>query len=267
MKERTLGDLMPIMEINDDLLISTMGDYSVAFEIIKPEIFTLSASDFDAYHETWMKAIRLLPYSSIVHMQDWYTSIKYQADSKRLDGSMLTEANERFFHDRSGLDHRSYLFVTKRTAKGKSSTSATSTLLGKTLIPAELLQRESVQEFLDQVMQFERILKDSKFVQIRRLTADELAGTSNQPGIIEQYCQLVPPGQSPQLADIDFYKGMRIGDKHCFLYTLADVEHLPAQCSSHVNYLPYSTDRTPFPISFAAPLGLLLHTKDRKSVV
>jgi len=42
------------------------------------------------------------------------------------------------------------------------------------------------------------------------------------------------------------------------LYSLADAEHLPAQCSSSVQYDRYSTDKTNFPIGFFTTLGPLL---------
>ena len=51
---------------------------------------------------------------------------------------------------------------------------------------------------------------------------------------------------------------MRIGHKHCEMYTLSDVEQLPALCGSRMNYERYSTDKTTFSVGFASHLGLLL---------
>ena len=256
--EKTVSQLLPILEISDDLIVSKTGDYSIAYELTKPEIFTLSAAEFETYHQAWIKAIRLLPYSSVLHFQDWYTNSKYQADFEGIDDNLLTRANETFFHERPYLDHRAYLFLTRKPAKRKPSSSSGSALLGKTLVPEELLQPAAIQEFLTQAGQFERILSDSGFVRLRRLKNDELTGDSCTVGIIEQYCQLTPPGQAPSLRDIDFHQNFRIGNQHCLLYTLADVTHLPTQCSSRTNYAPYSTDRIPFSIGFVTPLGPLL---------
>jgi len=256
--QKTLSQLLPILEISDDLIVSKTGEYSIAFELTKPEIFTLSAADFEADHQAWVKAIRLLPYSSILCLQDWYTCSKYQADFEGADDSLLTRANEAFFHERPYLDHQAYLFLTRKPVNRKPSSSASSALLGRTLIPEELLQPAAIQEFLDQAAQFERILNDSGFVRLRRLKTDELAGDPTKAGIIEQYCQLTPPGQAPMLGDIDFHQGLRIGNQHCLLYTLADAAGLPAQCSSRADYAPYSTDRSPFSIGFATALGPLL---------
>jgi conjugation system TraG family ATPase len=256
--QKTLSQLLPILEISDDGIVSKTGEYSIAYELTKPEIFTLSSSDFDIYHEAWVKAIRLLPLSSILHLQDWYTQSKYQADFEGMDDSMLTRANETFFQERPYLDHRAYLFITLKPANRKPSSSAWSALLDKTLIPEEFLQPAVIQGFLSQTGQFERILSDSGFVRLKRLTSDELTGDPTHAGIIEQYCQLTPHGQALTLGDIDFHQGLRIGNQHCLLYTLADADCLPAQCSPRSDYAPYSTDRHPFPIGFATPLGPLL---------
>jgi len=139
-----------------------------------------------------------------------------------------------------------------------------STLLRKTLVPPETLQADCIQHFIDQAGQFERILTDSGFIKMRRLSGIELAGNSTAPGIIERYCQLSETAKQSQTAlhregrDITFRPGIRIGDYHCTLYTMADVEHLPAQCSSRKDYSPYSTDRNPFSIGFTTTLGPLL---------
>ncbi|HEV2478072.1 MAG TPA: TraG family conjugative transposon ATPase [Puia sp.] len=51
---------------------------------------------------------------------------------------------------------------------------------------------------------------------------------------------------------------MRIGNRHCALFTLADAEDLPGTCSSRIDYPAYSTDRCRYPTGFASGLGLLL---------
>lgn len=60
------------------------------------------------------------------------------------------------------------------------------------------------------------------------------------------------------IKDIHFRDGLKIGDLHCQLYSLSDVEDLPALCGSRINYDKYSTDKTKFSVGFASPLGQLL---------
>jgi len=68
----TLDERFPLLEITADMLVSKMGDVTVALEVEKPEIFTLGAEDYEALHETFVKALRVLPEGTVVHFQDVY---------------------------------------------------------------------------------------------------------------------------------------------------------------------------------------------------
>jgi len=263
-----LSQTFPILEVSNDCIVSKSGDYTVARQLIKPEIFTLSGTALEAYHQAWVRALRILPHDTIVHMQDWYLKSYYQADFERGDCSPLGLASERFFHHHPYLKHRSFLFITKKAAGRDPSrwmNSTLPTILKNNLVPQELLRPESVQEFLDQVAQFEHILADSGFLELRKLNCDDLSGSSSRPGIIEQYYQLTDPDLalanriSPaEIKDISFQSGMHIGDNECITYSLADAVNFPAQCACHTDYPPYSSESSRFSLGFASPLGLLL---------
>ena len=47
-----LEQYFPILEISDDCIVAKSGDYTVGFELTKPEIFTLSSEELDAFHQT-----------------------------------------------------------------------------------------------------------------------------------------------------------------------------------------------------------------------
>jgi conjugation system TraG family ATPase len=256
--QKNLADRLPILEATEDHIVSKMGDTTIVYALTKPEIFTLSGEDFQALHQVWVKAIKVLPQNTVLHMQDWFIQAKYLGDFEQANTSFLSRASENFHHDSPWLDHHCILSLSRRPAGHKLSHSAGAALLKNSLVPQGTLNPQAIKEFVNKCSQFERILTDSGLIQCRRLTTDELASSPERAGIIEQYCQLTPPGQTPQLRDIDLDTGFSIGDNHCLLYTLADAEHLPTQCSSRIDYPPYSTDRTSFPIGFAAPLGLLL---------
>ncbi len=77
--------------------------------------------------------------------------------------------------------------------------------------------------------QFERIMNDSGFVRLRRLSTDEIVGTETYAGLIERYFSLMPEGDTT-LQDIELSaREMRIGDNRLCLHTLSDAEDLPAR--------------------------------------
>ncbi|RZJ37489.1 MAG: TraG family conjugative transposon ATPase, partial [Chryseobacterium sp.] len=138
------------------------------------------------------------------------------------------------------------------------ASSAYSNILRKSIVPAQTVNPALVSEFLDSADAFSRILKDSGFMELSRLGDDELAGTANHPGILERYCFLLGENDRSMIRDIHLKDGIAIGEKKCELYTLSDLEDLPAFCGSRINYEPYSTDRSKFSVGFASPLGQLL---------
>jgi conjugation system TraG family ATPase len=255
--EKKLKDIMPILGIEKDCVLSKQGDVTVAFEVTLPELFTLSDQEYETLHQTFIKAIKVLPKQCVFHKQDWFTESKVKADFES-EGSFLGRSSERFFMDRPYLDHSCYIMLTKKPQGRKAGSSLFSNLIRSSIVPEESVKPKILQEFFDAVGQFCRILQDSGFLSLRRLTNDELAGTYDQAGLIERYMNLQPDGAGFYLNDINFEHGIRVGDKHCQLYTLADAADLPSHCGSRINYDKFSTERTKFSVGFASVLGQLL---------
>ncbi|PXY40566.1 conjugal transfer protein TraG [Flavobacterium cheongpyeongense] len=256
--EKMIDDILPIMDVEHDCILSKQGDVTVVFKAELPEIFTLSDQEYEAFHQAWLKAIKLLPKFSVFHKQDWFIDSKFEPDFTSEDSSFLTRSSERFFNERPFLDHSCYIFLTKKPAGRKTSSSLFSNLLRASIVPEETLKAQLRQEFIDSTGQFRRILEDSGFVKLTRLGNDELRSHSRKIGIIEQYCFLSEKQNSFVFKDIAFDDGLQVGDKHCQIYTLGDAADLPALCGSRINYDRYSTDKTKFSIGFASTLGQLL---------
>lgn len=252
-------NILPLFKVEHQAILSMHGDITIAYRATLPEIFTLSDRDYEAYHHTWVKAIKVLPKHSIFHKQDWFTEGIYRSNFEKNGKSFLSRSSERFFNERECLDHECYIFLTSKPKGRKLSSSIYSNILRKSMVPAQTINPKLYKEFLDSAGQFEMILKDSGFVNLKRLDDDALAGTANQPGIIEKYCFLLNQGEPSLLKDISVKNQLKIGNKHCELYTLSDVEDLPALCGSRINFEKYSTDRTKFSVGFASPLGGLLN--------
>ncbi len=256
--EKQLDDLFPIMGVEHDCILSKQGDITVAFEAKLPEIFTLSDQEYEAFHQAWVKAIKLLPRYSVFHKQDWFVNSNYGPDFTKEDTSFLSRSSERFFNERPFLDHKCYILLTKKPLGRKVSTSLFSNLLRRSIVPPQVLNSQLLQDFLDSAGQFGRIMEDSGFVTLRRLKEEELLSMERKIGIIEKYCLLSESDQEFLIKDIHLKEGIQIGDQHCQLYTLGDAEDLPALCGSRINYDKYSTDKTKFSVGFASSLGQLL---------
>jgi conjugation system TraG family ATPase len=256
--EKTLDKMLPIMDVEHDCILSRQGDVTVVFKAELPEIFTLSDQEYEAFHQAWLKAIKILPRHSILHKQDWFLESSHKADFSSEDNSFLTRSSDRFFNERPFLDHSCYLLLTKKPSGRKDGSSQYSNLLKTSFIPPEVLKMQLLQDFIDSTGQFKRILEDSGFVKLTRLKNEGLQSQSRTRGLIEKYCCLAATEDPFVISDIAFDGGLQVGDKYCQLYTLSDATDLPGLCGSRINYDRYSTDKTKFSIGFASTLGQLL---------
>lgn len=263
--QKELKNIFPLFGVEHDCILSKQGDVTIAYEVTLPELFTLSDQEYEALHQALIKAIKVLPRHSVFHKQDWFTEAKYIADFTdhkkdyaERERTFLNKSSERFFNERPYLDHQCYIMLTKKPANRKPGSSLFSSLLRRSIVPDETLKPQLLQEFLDSAGQFERIIHDSGFIKLKRLTNDELSGSGVYCGLVERYMNLQPDESNYLLRDIHFNNGIQVGNNHCQLFTLADAQDLPAYCGSRINYDKYSTDKTKFSVGFASPLGQLL---------
>ncbi|MES2107930.1 MAG: TraG family conjugative transposon ATPase [Bacteroidota bacterium] len=256
--EKELKNILPIMGIEHDCILSKQGDVTVVFKVSLPEVFTLSDEDYETLHQAWVKAVRVLPKDTILHKQDWFMEKQYRPENGKTAPGFLKQAADRYFSGRPYRQHDCYILLTKKPAGRKPSSSILSNLLRPNLAPQDTLKPQVLRNFLDLAGQFKRLLEDSRLIKLQRLDAGELQSQLKKSGLIERYCYLSERDDQLLYRDIRFDEGVQIGERKMAIYTLGDAENLPGLCGSRVTYDAYSTDKTKFPVSFAANLGLLL---------
>ncbi|MDL2303118.1 TraG family conjugative transposon ATPase [Dysgonomonas sp. OttesenSCG-928-D17] len=257
MKASTIERKFPLLAVEHGCIISKDADITVAFRVDLPELFTVTSAEYEAIHAAWVKAVKVLPNYSVVHKQDWFVSEKYRPQTGDGDMSFLSRSYERHFNERPFLSHSCYLFLTKTTKDRMRMQSNFSSLCRGNIIPKEV-DKETAVKFMESVGQFERIVNDSGFITLTRLTDDEITGTADSAGLIEQYFALSPE-DTTTLEDLELgADGLRIGDKRVCVHTLSDAEDLPGRVGTSIRYEKLSTDRSDCLLSFASPVGLLL---------
>jgi len=198
--------VFPVYKVEHQCMISVQGDLTIGFKVNLPEIFTLSNDEYLAFHEVLIKALRLLPKNSVFHKQDWFINEHYEAVFAKNNGAnvktFLSHSSERYFNERAYLHHHCHIYLTKKPDKFKQYSSATSVLMRRRIVPVQTTCDELFRDFLDSAGQFVRVLEDSGLISLKRLTDDELTGTLQNPGILEQYCFLLNKDEAPVLKDI-----------------------------------------------------------------
>ena len=258
LKATTLENKFPLLAVEQDCIISKDADITVGFKVELPELFTVTSTEYEAIHSAWVKAVKVLPDYSIVHKQDWFIRENYEPNIQGENMSFLSRSFERHFNERPYLNHTCYLFLTKTTKERSRTQSNFNTLCRGFIIPKEIKDKEAVGKFLEAVGQFKRIVNDSGFIKITRLTTDEIVGTKENAGLVEKYFSL---SQENTTTLKDMAMGadeMKIGDNILCLHTLSDVDDLPSKIATDMRYEKLSTDRSDCRLSFASPVGLML---------
>ena len=183
LKTAALEHYFPLLAVEHDCILSKNAEVTVAYRVVLPELFTLTAAEYEALHGAWLKALRVLPDYTIVHKQDYFTEEHYRPDLAS-DESFLGRAFERHFNERPFLRHSCYLFVTKTSKEQMRRRSDFSSLCRGFIVPQEIRDTESVTLFLDAAEQMRRILCDAGFIRLEPLTADEIVGTADDSGLI-----------------------------------------------------------------------------------
>ena len=92
---RNLKDILPILSVENDAILSKQGDVTIAYEATLPEIFTLSNQEYESFHQALIKAVKVLPKYSVLHKQDWFTDATYKAEIK--PGTSFLSRSSEFF--------------------------------------------------------------------------------------------------------------------------------------------------------------------------
>jgi conjugation system TraG family ATPase len=258
-KTSTLESKFPLLAVEDHCIISKEADITACFQVHLPELFTVAAPEYEAIHSAWHKAVKTLPDYTVIHKQDWYIRENYSPDITSEGLSFLAKSYQQHFNERPFLNHYCYVFITKTSKERMRTQSNFSSLSKGVLVPKEIRDRETVSRFMESVSQFERIVNDSGLVKLERLTEEDIVGTENKQGLLEQYFTL---SRQAGTAMQDIAMGaeeMRIGNNRMCLHTLSDTDDLPGTVSTDLRYEKLSTDRSDCRLSFAAPVGLLLN--------
>lgn len=248
----------PLLAIENDCIISKQADITVGFKVSLPELFTLTGSEYEKIHGTWVKAIKILPPFTIIHKQDYYTKQSYEASYSNSDDgiSFMTRSFQEHFIERPYLDHCCYLFITKTADEKRERKSTTSTLCRGNLIPKAMLDATIVSKFMDIVSQFVSIIESTECIKLCRLTEEDYLGKGQELGLLDHYMNL---SSDATLSDIELNPDqLKIGDNVVCVHAIADVEDLPLKVSANTRYEKLSTDRSTCFIGFSSPINLLL---------
>src|SRR6056297_1340891 len=99
----------PILDIQNHMVFANNGNVVLCYELALPEVYSLSESDYEELHGIWFQAFKSLPTGTVIHKQDLYQKVRF--DAKDLpNNTFLQKATHNHFKGREYLSHQSHLF-------------------------------------------------------------------------------------------------------------------------------------------------------------
>lgn len=261
-KIKNIEHIFPILAVDEstNVVVSKNADLTIGFALKLPEVFTPSDADYDTLHTTFVRALATLPNGYVVHKQDWFLEQRHQLnhDTKAYIASnnYLAYENELHFLERTYIEQRSYIFITRPTQEITRRKSLHSSLLKHHYVPKDALDAKFWKEFLDTANQFSSILESTAKIKCDIMKPVDWLGNEMKSGIFQQYFTLSLTDTT--LQDVQMKDELRVGGKYTQTFTLADLEDFPTTLSNAQILEKYSTDSTKFPTSLGSQLGLML---------
>ncbi|WP_417445270.1 TraG family conjugative transposon ATPase [Joostella sp.] len=109
MKTINFSEYHPILHIEDHVVFLANGNVMLCYEVVLPEVYSLSENDFQQLHGSWFQAFKSLPSGTVIHKQDVYEKCKYTANTIP-NKTFLQKATHDYFKNRDFMEHKSYLF-------------------------------------------------------------------------------------------------------------------------------------------------------------
>ena len=246
-KARPIEASLPILGFNGDLLVSNNLDISFGLKLYLPEFLSCSEEQLYMLHDTFQRAVNLLPENTMLHKQDFFFTATFDPSAEILENA-ATSLNRDYlqhFAGRTGLKHESYLYV-----------SLLNTGLLKNYLTSSLLFSGRPKQQENRLQEKAAELKSnlaSVFAQggIRTTTIsrEEAIGSSTAPGLIERYLTLNFHDGQPVLGGIDFRDRLRVMDSFVEILSLSDYTHLPSELKPAGVH-----PRTGLPVSMVCPV-------------
>ncbi len=256
---KTIDQCFPLLAWENNCLVGKNADITVPIKLILPEFYRRDVARCEQDHATWVRAIRLLPDSCIVHKQDIYGQTTYNEPScpePLATHSFLEDASVQHFRGRNYIQHTCYVYVTLSSKTSMQTSSALSMLCQNRLVPADMLDKNRQTEFIDKVEQFMALLNESGF-KATRLSEQEVIGSPGHAGLLAHYLNLDFTPNAACASDIHLSDGdLMVGSRYVSCFSLHQLENLPQTVATHKIHPSYT--HAPLPVSYVSGLGQLL---------
>lgn len=177
MHKINLNSHHPILDIQNHVVFANNGNVALCYELVLPEVYSLSESDYEELHGIWFQAFKSLPTATVIHKQDNYQKVGY--DAQQLPNrTFLEKATHAYFKGREYLKHQSHLFFVLPLDKALNASKYVNPFR-KTENGLHRKLDAQVAEFVTAVNDAVSFVNNSRRMVIKPLTPETIKGISD----------------------------------------------------------------------------------------
>ena len=177
MNKVNLSSCKVIADIQNNIAFAMNGNIVICYEVILPEIYSLSEKDFEDIHDAWFQALKSLPVGTVVHKQDIY--VKKTFTSEELPNkTFLEKATHDHFKDREYMEHHCYLFFLLTSNKALNNSKYVNPFQNISKVIIRKLD-ENVNSFVSSVSDSVSFINTSRKIELVPLNANGIQGLTN----------------------------------------------------------------------------------------
>ena len=242
-----LNQLFPVLEINDECIISKSGDITIAYELQQPPRHSLEVERYNDLRNLFSRAYQTLPIGTIILKQDIYFKRKYIHSGG--NETFLLKKYSEHFNGREYLDYKSILYFclptkVRQNVKCKESIlSSRHILFGKTSPEKIVSFRQSVEQAIA------IICSDSSLIGASRLNAQDC-------NTLISHIMNFSFDEETLVNDMQAKSGAYIvGNRKIFNLALSSLDDMPDSYEENVKDYDLSTDNTSLYGSVLSQIG------------
>lgn len=247
-----LQDVYPIMEFNDECIISKCADITIAYKLQFPPLYSLSEDDSNFMRDLFSRAFNCFSAGTIILKQDIYFKTSYKPQDS--NWCFLIKSYEDHFAGREYLKHCCILYFTLPHKNRRDISSLQSILCRKNILMGKS-NEETLQVFLQEVEQAVNILSsDSRLISLKKMDSQQLQE------LTDQYLSFT---STPVEYDFDYTatpSAISIANRQISNLSISSLEDLPLQFEENVPNRTLSTDSTTLHSSILSRIGYNIPT-------
>lgn len=205
-----------ILDIKDNKIWGSRGDFIIGFKVEFKEKYTHSKEDFEAIHAIWQRAFKNLPNGTIIVKSDLYEKINYDSNILPQD-NYLQECTANHFEGREYLKHNCFIYfvcTSINTTKNDSIKNPFNFPKLKTF----KMEEDKISSFTDEINQTVDLINKSDFIRFKEL----------EPKEINEYTELYFNFNRNYLTDLKVQKNkIEADDKIVGVFNLNNEKYFP----------------------------------------